>query len=54
VSKRRDQRWQEVELQAPVKFARGETLLTVTVARRSLALAEWKIDAWQIGHEDME
>jgi hypothetical protein len=51
VSERSDQVWQVVWLTAPVTFERGSATLELRVARRSIALSEWRIDSWQIDRE---
>jgi hypothetical protein len=48
VGARDDRAWQFVYLTVPVRFSRGEAELSMTAARRSTELGEWRIEDWRI------
>lgn len=54
VTQRGEQMWQIVELRAPVLFARGEAELDLRLSRRSVALADWRIERWRVSAPDVE
>ncbi len=54
VGARNDQAWQIVYLECPVRFSKGATILNLKAARRSTALAEWRIEEFSIGPKNVE
>jgi hypothetical protein len=54
VGARNDQAWQVVYLECPVRFSKGLALLSMKAARRSTALAEWRIEEFAIGPANVE
>jgi hypothetical protein len=43
-----------VYLECPVRFSKGATILNLKAARRSTALAEWRIEEFSIGPKNVE
>lgn len=54
VGARNDQAWQIVYLEAPVRFSKLPATLTLKAARRSTALAEWRIEEFELRPADVE
>lgn len=48
VSTRGDQGWQLVSLTGVAKFVQGRSKLEATVARRSIALDEWRVESFSL------
>ena len=48
IADRGDMRWHFAELEAPVEFSEGKGILHFTVARRTMAQKEWRIEEFEI------
>jgi hypothetical protein len=54
VGARDDQAWQLVDFETTVRFSKGPARLDLRAARRSVALAEWRIERFDLTPTDME